>query len=218
MMGTMDVSQQQVKPSQIVRTGRSFDRLVNFTDAVVAVAVTLMLLPLLDIVAPTGDQTVWELIKIHWTDFMAYGITFWVIVAIWLAHHRTMDRIEGYDSPVVVWNTLWLATIAFLPWPTSMLGDGTGYNHGVGVLYFGTLAVNNLCLSMLALHIERTPALWVPGRQSVSIMRGFIFTGAWVFMMIVAEVLPDQLLTAFLLIWVAIYAIAPLRRVMRTKD
>lgn len=207
-----------IKPRNIIREGRSFDRLVNFSDAVVAVAVTILLLPLLDIAAPTDDQTVWDLMKANWHDLVAYGITFWMIVAIWLAHHRIMDRIRGYDSRVVLWNTIWLATIAFLPWPTSMLGDGTGYNHGVGVLYFGTLAVNNLVLSLLATHIERRPEMWTPTHHGVNVTRGYIFTAAWVVMAVISEVVPDQALTAFVLIWVVIYAVGPLRRVMQTKD
>lgn len=207
-----------VKYGQAIRSGRAFDRLVNFSDGVVAVAVTVLVLPLLEVSAPQGDQTVWDLMRANWHDLISYVITFWVIVSIWLAHHRTMDRIRGYDGRIVVLNTIWLATIAFLPWPTSMLGDGTGYNHGVGVLYFGTLAVNNLALSLMATHIEHRPEMWSEDHHGVNVTRGYVFTAAWVVMALVSEIIPDQTLTIFVLIWVVVYAVPPIRRIMQTKD
>ena len=64
---------------------RSFDRLINFTDAVVAIAITLQLLPLVDIKATDGES-IWKLISDNSSQIFVFWFTFLILSVLWLKH------------------------------------------------------------------------------------------------------------------------------------
>ena len=134
--------------SEVTR-GRSFERLVNFSDGVVAVAVTVLVLPIVDIAAPDSSQTMWDVLVAHVPQLLAYAITFYVVIVLWKVHHRLFSIIDAYDGPLFALNAMWLATIAFLPWPGNMIEGVDSFAQGVGVLYFGTLALNSLIIVLM---------------------------------------------------------------------
>src|SRR5690606_5571513 len=90
------------------RTERGLDRLVAFSDGVVAIAITLLVLPLLDVAA---DDSSWHV----WSDagprMQGFAITFAVVASFWVVHHRLFELIDGYNGRLVWANMLWLATI-----------------------------------------------------------------------------------------------------------
>ena len=51
---------------------RSFDRLVNFTDAVVAIGITLQLLPIIDVAAPMSGDSVWDVVTANSGQLVAF--------------------------------------------------------------------------------------------------------------------------------------------------
>ncbi|WP_067460942.1 TMEM175 family protein [Actinomadura macra] len=103
---------------------REPDRLVLFTDAVVAIAVTLLVLPLVDVVpeaSEAGDSAV-EVITKHQSEIWSFLLSFVVIMRLWLAHHRIFQHVRAYSRPLIVCNLGWLLTIIVLPFPTEMAG------------------------------------------------------------------------------------------------
>jgi branched-subunit amino acid ABC-type transport system permease component len=104
-------------------TGRSVDRLINFSDAVVAVAVTLLALPLVDIPGPTGDQNAWTVLSEHASEIWTFLFTFYVVAVMWLAHNRILNSIARYDAAIFWLNTTWLVAIVLLPWVSAMFGE-----------------------------------------------------------------------------------------------
>ena len=46
-----------------IHTGRDFERLINFSDAVVAVAITVLVLAIVDIRPREGESNVWQIIS-----------------------------------------------------------------------------------------------------------------------------------------------------------
>lgn len=145
--------------------GRAIDRLVNFSDGVVAVAVTVMILPIVDVPGPQGSETMLDVVGANAGLLVSYVFTFYVIVSMWLAHHRVFNELRGYDQTIVALNTVWLMTIGFLPWPSHLIGDGDGIENGIGALYFGTLALSTLMLLLIGLHVKRSPDLLLPHAQ-----------------------------------------------------
>jgi uncharacterized membrane protein len=138
---------------------RSVDRLINFSDAVVAVAVTVLVLPLLDIPGPDAGQTVWTVIGDHASELWTFLFTFYVVAVMWLAHNRILNAIGRYD-PFIFWvNTTWLAAIVLLPWVSAMYGESSWGRSSVGLLYWGVMAAIALLGSLLGTHLRRHPAL-----------------------------------------------------------
>lgn len=162
-----------------IETGRSFDRLVNFTDAVVAIAITVLVLPLTEIVRPADGQTVWGLIAEHAGQVSAFGFTFFVVALMWGVHNRVVNRMIGYDAVIFWLNIAWVGAIAFLPWPAALYGSATGIAArdrivwvageglgGIGLLYWGTLAVISVLGSAMGHHARRHPELLEPDTAS----------------------------------------------------
>ena len=146
---------------------RSFDRLVNFTDAVVAIAITLQLLLLVDVEAPVSGQTVWQVIAENFSHISAFIISFAVVMVLWFKHNRVFNVMRTYDGMILWLNSAWLLCIVFLPWPTAMYGmandAGLLGNTGFGLLYWWNMAAISGLGLLIARHAWRTPHLLEPG-------------------------------------------------------
>lgn len=140
-------------------TGRSVDRLINFSDAVVAVAVTVLVLPLVDIEGPAEGQTAWDVLAAHASEITTFLFTFFVVAIMWIAHNRILNSIERYDGFIFWINNTWLVAIVLLPWVSSMYGEAQWGARGVGIVYWGTLAVISFMASLMAWHLRRRPEL-----------------------------------------------------------
>jgi len=104
---------------------RGVERLVLFSDAVVAIAVTLIVLPLVDAARELGEVTVGEFLEENGLSFLAAAISFLAISLFWLGHHRTFVDAERCPPSLLRANLLWLAGIAVLP-VTTVLNVNTG--------------------------------------------------------------------------------------------
>lgn len=143
-----------------MRTTHGLDRFLTFIDAIVAIAVTLLILPLADAATEAdGTEPLREFLDHQSSRIGVFLLSFVVIIAFWRAHHRVFERVAGYDS-VVVWVTLvWALTIVLLPFPTQLVVAYPSTNRGVVGIYIGTLLLSSVCLTTLGTHIYRTPAL-----------------------------------------------------------
>ena len=126
---------------------RSFesDRLVFFTDGVMAVAITILVL---DLKIPEGlDPTALRAaFSGLWHSFLCYALSFVVIGALWVAHHTQFAHIRRAD-PLMLWlNLLFLMTVALIPFVTSLMSDYDGPLPTV--LYAVVLTMS--CLSLAA--------------------------------------------------------------------
>jgi uncharacterized membrane protein len=134
---------------------RDPDRLVLFTDAVVAIAVTLLILPLVDAVTASkaaGDDPV-DVITDHQAEIYSFLLSFVVIARFWLAHHRVFEHVRAYNTRLIQLNMLWLLTVVVLPFPTEIVG---AYNSSrfTASLYIGTILALSICQTALTLLIR----------------------------------------------------------------
>jgi uncharacterized membrane protein len=140
-----------------VPTQRGLDRIVVFADAVVAIACTLLVLPLVDLATRDAAVPVDRLLSDHIGQLGAFALSFAVIARLWVAHHRLFERVGAYDT-VIIWLTLvWLFTVAFLPLPTAILATQSG--RGASMLYVGTLLLSSLALASASAWVSAHPAL-----------------------------------------------------------
>jgi uncharacterized membrane protein len=104
---------------------RELDRIIFFSDAVFAIAITLLVL-YLKVPAIPARQVAARLgpaLRGLGPLYFSYAISFVVIGAFWAAHHRIYRFITGYDGTLMALNTLLLLCIAFLPFPSAVLGQ-----------------------------------------------------------------------------------------------
>jgi uncharacterized membrane protein len=92
----------------------SADRLSAFSDAVIAVIITIMVLEL----RPPEEATLAELLPL-WPTAISYGVSYLFIAIIWLNHHHLM-RFVGQPSPALIWvNFAHLFGISLVPFATA---------------------------------------------------------------------------------------------------
>ncbi len=144
---------------------RGLERIVVFADAVVAIACTLLVLPLVDLATTDSGVPVEQLLSDHLGQLGAFALSFaviarlWfaVIARLWVAHHRLFEGVGAYDT-MLIWLTLiWLFTVAFLPFPTAILATQSG--HGASTLYVATLLLSSVALASTAAWVSAHPAL-----------------------------------------------------------
>jgi uncharacterized membrane protein len=150
-----------------VRTGRGFERLITFADAVVAIALTLLVLPLVDIAVQVPEgHSVGRVLSDHRGEVSAFVVSFLVIWVLWTGHHRTMEYFDAYDSTIVRLTMLWLFTIVVLPFTTQLL-NGEAYQHGAVPVYIGVLLVSSLSLLGMSRWGRRHRELLLADRPEV---------------------------------------------------
>ena len=101
------------------------DRLVNFSDAVFAIAATVLVLSVhipLDLGEPNLDRKIWDGFQDALPSIFAYGLSFFIIGRTWLGHHRMFRVIRRIDGRFISLNLFLLSVIALLPFPTEVYG------------------------------------------------------------------------------------------------
>jgi uncharacterized membrane protein len=106
------------------RDSVEFGRIVSFTDGLFAIAMTLLVVSL---AVPTlsDSSSVGELadkLNDDSSTFISFAISFAVIGRYWLAHHTYFSALDRIDRRLIALNLVYLAFIAFLPFPTALLG------------------------------------------------------------------------------------------------
>ena len=141
-----------------MQTGRGYERLVNFSDAVIAIALTLLVLPLVEIPGEvTEDETVAGVLSEHLGEILSFLISFLAIWILWLAHHRTMEYFRAYDSTLLWLHGLWLLSMVTLPFLTQFLNKA--YERGAVPLYISSLLLASIALTGISLRGRRKTEL-----------------------------------------------------------
>jgi uncharacterized membrane protein len=121
-----------------MESGAGFRRLLSFCDPVVAIAITLLILPLVDSATSLGSRSVEAFLRADQAKLFAFALSFVVIGAFWWGHHQLFERAKGYNTVLVAGMFLWMASIVFLPFPTELLGSQQNGNVAVHAIYIGT--------------------------------------------------------------------------------
>lgn len=127
---------------------RELDRIVFFSDAVFAIAITLLVLSIEVPQIPenlVAEELLDQLFDL-WRNMLSYVISFLVIFSFWTVHHSIFSSIRGYDRGLLWLNGLFLMAVAFLPFPSALLGE-YGDQQLVVAIYAGSMAATRLLLS-----------------------------------------------------------------------
>jgi len=121
-------------------------RLEAFCDAVFAIAMTLLVIELKPPHAVTITTTaeLWHALQDMAPAVFAFVLSFTVILITWVNHHGAFRLVKGSTASFIYANGFLLLTVAFIPFPTSLLGEYVGTDHAspAVVLYNAVLASN----------------------------------------------------------------------------
>lgn len=153
-------------PAEVEHFG--LERLVFFSDAVFAIAITLLALEI-RLPSATGDlsndQLAQSLVSL-WPKYLSYIISFLVIGSFWTAHHRKFRYIKHYDRWLIILNLLLLMSVAFIPFPTSVISE---YGNRTATIFYAlAILVTNvfsILLWLYASHNQRLTGGEITGSQ-----------------------------------------------------
>lgn len=121
--------------------GTGTQRLEAFSDAVMAIAITILVL---EFKVPEGppEATDWRLgaaLVAQWPSYVAYVMSFVVLGVTWASHHRVFQYIVRFDWPFLLLNLLFLLIVAFVPYPTALLAKYLSSETGrrIAVMFYG---------------------------------------------------------------------------------
>ncbi len=163
----------------------SFRRVVNFSDAVVAIAITLLILPLVDAANNIGSDGLGHFLGENRSKLLGFALSFVVIGRFWWTQHLTFERLQSYDNVLVAGMFLWVFGIVFLPFPTELLGSTEVGGRAVHGLYIGTLLFIAIAGLVQQAAAVRHPELQREERRGTMTIDDY---AAYVFLMAVALV------------------------------
>jgi uncharacterized membrane protein len=108
---------------------RETGRIEAFSDGVFAIAITLLILdikvPSPELLAATeathAERWLLDTLGRQWPGYVAYFMSFAVILVMWVNHHRIFALLKKTDHAFLFWNGLLLMLISIVPFPTSLL-------------------------------------------------------------------------------------------------
>jgi uncharacterized membrane protein len=144
-----------VKPDRIGgRPGEPRDvapnRLESFSDGVIAVAITLLVLGIGT--PPVHDPHLTHDLLQQWPEYAAYVVSFLTIGIIWINHHAMIARLREVDQPILILNLVLLMTIGLLPFATDVLAKHRDASPAAAV-YSGAFLLMAIAFATLNRHI-----------------------------------------------------------------
>jgi uncharacterized membrane protein len=122
-----------------IREGRECSRIEAFSDGVFAIAITLLVLDLIQVPAGAVGENLLGVYLHHWPRFLSFFIGFLTILVCWINHHHMFLYIRRFDSRLMWLNGFLLFLVTFAPFPTAILAQyvTTGGRGAVATFGFG---------------------------------------------------------------------------------
>jgi TMEM175 potassium channel family protein len=164
----------------MARSSSTTQRLEAFSDGVIAIAITLLVL---QIHVPSAAQgTLFDALVDLWPSYVAFILSFVVIGIMWVSHHSMFERIANVDRRLLFLNLLLLMGIAFLPFPTALLArylqQGGENAKFAAATYSTAMMIIGLFFVLMWHHLYRNPELLVEGigaeRARTAMIRSFV--------------------------------------------
>lgn len=200
-------------------TNRGFDRVVNFSDAVVAIAITILVLPLVDEASSIGRGNVNEFLMGIGPQVYVFVLSFAVIAYYWFLHHTFFEQLQQIDRRVMLLNTLWLFGIVFIPFPTALIVDSNGPAGWATFIYMSSMLYLAIIQLAMKMYVNKHRNLLTSGFVSV---RGYvgsqIIVGLLIVALIIAAIFPNIGMWTLLLLWTTPLFVKPVKKLQRTSE
>lgn len=122
------------------------ERMILFSDAVFAIAITLMAI---EIKVPVIEHDVTDKALLHslahlGLKFAGFFISFFIIGLYWTVHHRMFSYVENYNTRLLWLNLIFLLSIVLMPFSSGLYGE---YSHKIELMVPYGVYVFNICLT-----------------------------------------------------------------------
>jgi uncharacterized membrane protein len=148
------------KPRPAAADTLAFERLVFFSDAVFAIAITLLVIEvrLPDAAVVASSRDLLAALGTIAPRLVSFVVSFIVIGSLWLSHHRFFRIVRTSDGGLLLLNLLFLLFVASLPFPTAVVGRYSAIPEAEA-LYAGWVAAAGFAKLGMWLHAARTRRL-----------------------------------------------------------
>jgi uncharacterized membrane protein len=139
-------------------------RVEAFSDGVLAIAITLLVLEIRVPDVPKDSTLAHELLSL-WPKYAVFAVSFVTIGIMWINHHALFQGVARVDRALLFINLLLLLSISFVPFPTAVLGDylrDADAGHAAAALYGANMLLVGIGFLALWRHLLAHPELRAP--------------------------------------------------------
>ncbi len=124
------------------------DRIIFFSDAVIAIAMTLMALEI-HVPETVDAQHLHQALIDLLPTVQTYLLSFLVTALYWIEHHRMFRYVRRYDGGLIWLNLLFLILIVLVPFPTDLVDRFGDHDPLVVTLYAALLTLTGLSVALM---------------------------------------------------------------------
>jgi len=125
------------KKNETENRAKETSRLEVFSDGVFSIAITLLVLELIQFLHPRNGETVLKSFLHNWEPFLAFIIGFITILICWINHHHAFNYINKVDSKFMWVNGFLLFMVTLTPFPTAILAEFLRTEGKIALAIFG---------------------------------------------------------------------------------
>jgi len=153
---TQETEQEELEVAEAETRLFTAERLSFFSDAVVAIAITLLALDLPVPTSGVSNGAFWHELHIHqnWNQYLSFLISFVVIANHWTVHRKIFRYVNRLNTKVIVANMVWLLMVILIPFATRMLSGSGGFGVRF-TLYALIQVIASTCLLLMSDEIAR---------------------------------------------------------------
>jgi uncharacterized membrane protein len=118
-------------------TEKETTRIDAFSDGVFGIAITLLVLELIQILHFQTSESLLKTFLHHWQSFLAFLIGFITILVCWINHHFAFEYIKKVDTNLMWINGFLLFVVTLTPFPTAVLAEYLEKEGGTALAVFG---------------------------------------------------------------------------------
>ncbi len=146
----------RIREESLAEEGVTVGRIMSFSDAIFAVAITLLILNI-DIPIIPKDQVSRDLgpaIRQLLPHFRTFVLSFVVIGIYWISHHAVFRYVKRSDRPFLWCNLLFMMSIVVMPFSTNLLG-AYGNDRLAVMFYAGNLTATGILMALMWWYATR---------------------------------------------------------------
>ena len=163
------------------------NRLESFSDGVLAIIITILIL---NIKVPS-EPTLNALLSL-WPIYLAYAISFFTVFMSWLTHHHIFNTFNTVNHKILWVNGFFLFAVSQIPFATAFVGETRWGSELPVMLYSFTMmmvAIVSVWLRLSASTFKHGSAPYPPGIR-IHIKMGLLVAGAYFITALLAWIHP----------------------------